>query len=80
MMERRLILFSLPPQSQTPPYPFIQTSLLFPTLLFPKPVASHLLFLCLKSPTPPPSQPPPYQGSSPPPPSPQPHKYLTYKT
>lgn len=51
MMEERLILFPPPPRSQTPPHPFIQTSLLFPTFFFPKPVASHLLFLSLKSPT-----------------------------
>ena len=71
MMEAHVI--PLPLQSQTPAHPFIQTSLLFPMLLFLKPVASY--FLSLKSPTP-----GPVPGPIAPRHSPQPHKRLTHKT
>lgn len=50
MMEERLMSFPPPPQSQTPHIPSLK-SLCFPHAPLPKPVASHLLSLSLKSPT-----------------------------
>ena len=61
-------VIALLPQSQTPAHPFIQTSPLFPMLLFLKPGASYFLSLELHSLS---------QGPSSPH-SPQPHKCLTH--
>lgn len=65
MTEEGLLSFPPPPWSQTPPWPFTQTSVRLPTFVFLKSVASHLLSLSLKSPTAGPSQHPRSQGLSP---------------